>query len=183
MEFVNETFDLLHHSQRVSSLSYKLAKQLKLPENKCKEIAIAGYFHDIGKFLLQPHILNKKEKLAKEEFEYIKSHSKLGSKILKDFKISKYILLCVYQHHENFDGTGYPDNLKEDEILLGAKIIRICDTFDALTMDRPYRKGSTIKDALEIMKNDKSLYDIKIFNSFLTITGSKEFNYNKELVI
>lgn len=157
----------LEHSIRVANLSFKLALLLGMPSEEANSIYKSGLFHDLGKIKINPKILNKPARLTDEEFEYIKKHSLYSYKIALGFGFSDAEALNILFHHENFDGTGYPIGIKGEEIPLGARIIRICDMFDALTSDRPYKSKLDLSSAIEIMTNEEKNFDKKIFNVFL----------------
>lgn len=160
-----ENLEALHrHQMRVAGLSYKLALQLGLPIQVCEEILIAGQIHDNGKKYLNPAILNKPSKLTEEEMEHVKLHVFYGALDAFRRKYSSVVVKLVFHHHENYNGTGYPTSLEEDNIPIGARILRVCDCFDALRMSRPYKKELSIKQTLEIMEGEKAYYDPKIFH-------------------
>lgn len=128
------------HGIDVSNLAYCVADELNLPKEECYELAVAGMLHDIGKLEVAKYVYSQEDDtLTIEEMKYVRSHSQLGYEILKEQGYSPYILDCILHHHENYDGTGYPFNLEEDEIPLSARILRVCDVFAALTSERPYR--------------------------------------------
>ena len=128
---------------------------MKLSRTQCRNVFIAGLLHDIGKIELNQSILNKKGKLTTEEYEHIKLHVNLGVQILKKYNISENIYKIVEQHHESEDGTGYPNGLKGDDILIESKILRTTDIYDALTSNRSYRRKYTNKQAINIMIDEK----------------------------
>lgn len=146
---------LFKHSVKVAFLSCALAYKFKMSINQCKNLFIAGLFHDIGKIKLNQSILNKKEKLTSEEFEHIKQHVVLGVELLRKYKIPERIIVIIEQHHEREDGTGYPNGLEESAIYIEAKILRYADVFDALTSNRAYRRKYTKRQAKEIMRKEE----------------------------
>lgn len=150
MQIVNN-LRLIRHSFKAAIFSCYMANKSKLSIKQCKNIFIAGLLHDIGKVKLKKNILNKKGKLNKNEFEYVKQHVILGVKLLKKYKVPEEIYKIVEQHHERDDGTGYPKGLEADEICIEAKILRHADVYDALTSNRSYRKRYTRRQAIEIM--------------------------------
>ncbi len=158
----------ISHGIAVSNLAGKLAREAGLSEEKSHELAVAGMVHDIGKLKLHTYIENqKKDPLVIEELKYVRMHSMLGYEILKgQGDYSDFILESVLYHHENFDGSGYPFNLSGEKIPIGARILRICDVFCALTSDRPYRKAFDLKTALELMIEDNRHFDLRIFLAF-----------------
>ncbi len=127
------------HSFNVSLLCNMFSKWLNLSEDETEDLTVAGLLHDIGKLKINQDILNKKGKLTDEEFEEIKRHPSLGYEMIKDVDISDSIKDAVLMHHEKINGKGYPSGLKADEISKYAKIVSICDIYDAMTSDRIYR--------------------------------------------
>lgn len=150
------------HSVSVSALSVAFGRVLDLPLDEIRDIALGGLLHDIGKALVPKRILNKPEKLDGEEFHIMKSHVLHTSKLLRDVKgMSDITYNAAAQHHERFDGKGYPFGLSGNEISLGGQIISIADTYDAITSLRAYRKAMPPTEALKIVfdlsgKNFKS---------------------------
>ena len=140
------------HSMRVTMYSMILAKKLNLDDTMLEEIETAGLLHDIGKIGIPQRILCKPVKLTDEEFEVMKSHPEQGEKMLKDIKKLTLISNWLRTHHEKWDGTGYPNGLKGEEIPLSGRIIALADTYDAMTSDRPYRKALSHEIAIEEIK-------------------------------
>jgi len=135
MQIINN-LRLIKHSIKVAIFSYILAKKMEVLEEQCQNIFWAGLLHDIGKVRLDQNILNKKGKLTEDEFEHVKQHVMFGVELLKKYRIPKEIYMIVEQHHERDDGTGYPNGLKENEILIESKILRYADVYDALISNR-----------------------------------------------
>ena len=129
------------HSFRVAAYARGLAMHLGLSDDECEKIYFAGLIHDVGKIGISENILTKPGKLSDEEFEIIKSHSSLGSSILKGIKHYKVFQEVARSHHERYDGKGYPDKLEGEKIPYAARIVAVCDSFDAMTSDRSYRKA------------------------------------------
>ena len=166
----------LQHGICVSNIATLLAKELNLPDSDCYEIAIAGVLHDIGKLRVSQNIYGRGEDVLEiEEMKYVRMHTTLGYRILKDAGYSKEIMNMILYHHENFDGSGYPNNYAGDEIPFEARIIRVCDVFVALISDRPYRKAFPVEVAIEMMIDEVKNFDMRIFLAFQRLTGSKEF--------
>lgn len=159
----------LVHGMRVSNLACGLAKELGLPEDYCYDMAVAGMLHDIGKERVSNALDEDAERLIVEEIHYVRLHSQASYEILKQRGYSERILQTVLYHHENMDGSGYPENLSGEAIPLGARIIRVCDVYAALTSDRPYRKSFDRKTAVELMIEDIKDFDIKVFLAFQRI--------------
>ena len=144
-----------NHSLNVSMLTTMLGKWLGYSQKKIKQLTIAGLFHDIGKLKIDENIINKPGKLTDIEFEEIKKHTIYGYNILKEtVGISKNVSLAVLQHHEREDGSGYPLGLKKNEIHEYAKIIAICDTYDAMTSNRVYKPKKSPFFAAEILRDE-----------------------------
>lgn len=148
------------HSKRVSDMALAVCRQIGMKEEDAERIHIAAHLHDIGKIGIPDAVLNKKERLNREEWEMIKKHPVIGAEILsKSRRLSelKHIVLC---HHERFDGTGYPLGLKAEQIPVGARIIAICDSIDAMHSSRCYRIAHNLDYCYEeIEKNLGTMYD------------------------
>lgn len=166
--------DTLNHGICVSNLAFAVAEELNLPEEQCHNIAIAGLLHDIGKIKLNTYVYERKRTLAIDQMRYMRLHSTLGYAILKDRGYEDEILEAVLYHHENYDGSGYPKNLKGDEIPVGAKILRVCDAFGALISNRPYREAFDKETALEIMVEEVKYFDMKVYLAFQRVSHSEQ---------
>lgn len=140
------------HSDRVAYYSVQLGKELNLSQKDLEIIRISGLFHDIGKIGISDAVLTKPGKLTDEEYEEIKKHPVIGYNIISASFMLKDILPQVRHHHERIDGNGYPDKLKGDEIPFMARLIAVCDTYDALTSNRAYRPGMDIDKAISILE-------------------------------
>ena len=155
------------HGMLVSRLAGLLAKELSLDEKFCENMALAGMLHDVGKLRLTPYLYGRMDDSLKiEEIKYVRMHSTFSWEILKERNYSDTILDAVYYHHENFDGSGYPANLKGTDIPLGARILRTCDVFAALVSDRPYRSAFDVDTAIELMIDEVKNFDMEIFLAF-----------------
>lgn len=177
--------EAISHGILVSNLAYSLAKDLRLSPKTCIELAEAGIVHDIGKLKLGEYLFGREQETLKiEEMKYIRLHPRLGAQILKDHRChSMEVLTSIYHHHENFDGTGYPDNLSGNEIPYGARILRTCDVFAALVTERPYRSFFEIDAAIELMIDEVKNFDMEIFLAFLRLVHSKEFEPIRDYII
>ena len=160
-----------HHSLKVAEYSKQFNKLVNTGINP-DMIYYSGLFHDIGKIELDLALLNKKNSFNNDEFNMIKKHSILGYDIMKKFLMPIEMQHAALYHHERWDGKGYPMKLKEQEIPLVARIISICDVFDALTSDRPYRKAFTLDEALDMMYNSKDQFDQELLKLFFDNLGS-----------
>ncbi len=160
----------LSHGMSVSNLAYLVAKELGLSEEDCHDLAVAGFLHDVGKLELGRCFRNEEqETLTVEELKYVRLHPEFGSEILRREGYNERIVSYVLNHHENCDGTGYPQNLHKDEIPFGARILRVCDVFIALTSDRPYRKAFDIETAMELMIDEVKNYDMQVFLALMRV--------------
>lgn len=154
------------HSDRVAEYAVKIAKKLKLNTEQLENLSIASILHDIGKIHIPEEILNKPGKLTGEEFEMIKKHPGDGAEMIKETYYGE-IAPIIEQHHERLNGSGYPRGLKEEEILLEARIIAVSDTFDAMTEDRAYRKAFGAQVAMdELRRLTGSHYDKVVVDAF-----------------
>lgn len=170
------------HGMLVSRLAGLLAKEMGFDKEFCNEMAVAGMLHDIGKLKLTPYLYGRRDNtLHIEEMKYVRMHSTFGYEILKEKDYSDTILKAIYYHHENYDGSGYPKNLKGQDIPIGARIIRTCDVFAALVSDRPYRKAFDIDTAIELMIDEVKNFDMEIFLAFQRVVYYEQDSI-KELV-
>jgi PAS domain S-box-containing protein len=166
------------HQHRVCQLAIRIAQEMTLPEDKIEGIRIASLIHDIGKIGLPTEILSKPTKLSDIEFSLIKNHSQIGYDILKFIDFSYPVARIVLQHHERPNGSGYPNNLKGDKILLEALIIGVADVVEAMSSYRPYRPALGIDKALEeISKNKGILYEPKVVDVCLKLFKEKGFEF------
>lgn len=165
----------LGHQTKVAKIATKIAEKLNLSKEKIDTIRIASYLHDIGKIVLPSEILNKPGKLTKNEYLLVQEHSKAGYDILKSSDFLYPIAEIVYQHHERLDGSGYPRGLKDDQISLEARIIAVCDLFDAMTSHRPYRPKFSIEETFKELKEKSGiLYDKDVVNILADLVINNE---------
>ena len=164
------------HQLRSTDLARAIATEMGLPQEKIDGIRMAGSIHDIGKLSVPAEILSKPTKLTNIEFSLIKEHSQKGYEMLKDVESPWPLAEIVYQHHERMDGSGYPRNLKGDDILMEARIMAVADVVEAMASHRPYRAGLGIDVALaEIEKNKGILYDSTAADACLRLFREKGF--------
>ena len=136
------------HIRRVQSCAVKLASRLGLEdEQQLRALEAAALLHDIGKLAVPEHILNKPGRLTSAEFERMKTHANVGAEILSEVEFPYPVVPIVRHHHENWDGTGYPDGLQGESIPIGARILSVVDCYDALTSDWPYRRALSASQA------------------------------------
>lgn len=158
------------HSLRVCEIATKLAEYKYNVSTEIDKIKLAGKLHDIGKVGTQETILNKPSSLSDSEFNHIKQHPIMSEEILSPIKRFKPITKMVRHHHERYDGTGYPDGLKQEEIPLGSRIVSIADSYDAMTSNRPYRSPMNPKEAVrEIKENLGTQFDPELGRIFLDL--------------
>lgn len=156
------------HSDRVATYSRIIALKMGLSEKEAEQIFTAGLVHDIGKVGVPDHILKKPDRLTDEEFAEIKKHPEIGYNILKHIKAFSYVLPGVLHHHEALDGSGYPAQLKGDEIPLMARIMAVADAYDAMTSTRPYRDGMPIRKSVKILlEGSGTQWDPRCVDAFL----------------
>jgi PAS domain S-box-containing protein len=164
------------HQIRSADIARAIAIEMGLDQNKIDGIYIAGSIHDIGKLSIPSEILSKPTKLTNIEFSLIKEHPRSGYEMLKDVESSWPLAEIIYQHHELMNGTGYPRNLKGDEILVEARILAVADVVEAMTSHRPYRASLGIEAALEeIEKNKGILYDNTVADACLRLFREKGY--------
>ncbi|MGD0279115.1 MAG: HD domain-containing phosphohydrolase [Smithella sp.] len=163
------------HSERVAAYSEKIAIRLNMEEREIRTVTFSAILHDIGKIAVPEYILDKPGKLTNEEFAAIKEHPRAGARIISDLPSNNRILPGILYHHEHWDGSGYPEGLAGDAIPLSSRIITVADVWDAITADRPYRKGFPRMEAIEFMKkNCGVLFDSSIVEVFLEIISEEK---------
>lgn len=162
------------HTQRVTNYSVMTAEFLGLSQKEISDLRLSAILHDIGKIGVRDHILLKPAALEHGEFEQMMRHTEHGADILNHSRLLRSIVDGVRYHHERFDGTGYNHGLRGYDIPLHARIISVADAFDAMTTDRPYRRGMDLATAVgEIRKGAGSQFDPAIVDAFLTTLISR----------
>ncbi len=158
------------HSRRVAEYATKTAQAMKLDEGSIEVINYAGLLHDIGKIRISDKIIAKPGKLDAGEWAEMKMHPVVGSMIVSELKLFRAEEPLIRHHHERFDGAGYPDALKHNQIPLGARILALADTYDALTSARPYRGAMDSEHAKNIIKdNINQQFDPEVTGVFLEL--------------
>lgn len=161
------------HCQRVMEISCELARAIGLTEDQIEDLRYAAILHDIGKIGIGANILNKQGKLTDEEFDEIKKHPLIAYNILKDIEFLRNGINGILQHHERYDGRGYPHGLRGEEICIFARIMCVADAFDAMTSDRPYRKGMDMEVALnELQRCKGTQFDPEVVNLMVSMADS-----------
>lgn len=160
------------HSVAVCALMVALSRQLKLSESETKQAGLAGLMHDIGKAGIPNEVLNKPGALTNDEFALVKLHPQRGHEILLAAKVTDEVALDVcLHHHEKIDGSGYPHKLQDDQISLFAKMGAVCDVYDAITSNRPYKEGWDPGVSLQRMAQWKGHFDEVVFKAFVKSLG------------
>ena len=164
------------HIRRVQDQSIRLARALRVDDSaEIEAIEAASLLHDVGKLAVPEHILNKPGKLTPSEYDIMKRHAPIGADILSVIGFPYPVVPIVRHHHENWDGSGYPDGLSGERIPIGARILAVVDCFDALTSDRPYRPRMDDRDALQILIDRRgTMYDPAVVDMFIQLRASAE---------
>jgi len=158
------------HSERVTRYSLAVARHMNLSTHEIKRLERAAILHDIGKIGIDLGLLHKKGKLSNEDINILHQHPSIGVRILEPISFLRDVREIIEQHHERFDGTGYPRGLAGPELLLEAKILAVADTYDAMTSDRPYRNALSHEIAIkEIVENSGAQFDPEVTSAFLAI--------------
>ena len=169
------------HQCRVTTLACAIAEEMLLPENIIQGIRKAAMIHDIGKINVPSEILSKPGKLSTLEFDMVKSHCEGGYNILKNVQFTHPVAQIVYQHHERFDGSGYPRGISGSDILLESRIIAVADVVEAMSSHRPYRPSLGLEKALEEISKSRGLaYDPEVVDACLKLFREKSFNLDEE---
>lgn len=182
---INEIFEdqineAVEHGIYVSNMAVAIARKMGLSEDIVSDLAIAGMLHDIGKIKLDEYMqAADKGNFVVEQLRYVRMHSKLSYDILKEMDYNNFILDSILYHHENFDGSGYPENLEGEDIPLGARILRVCDVFIALTSDRSYRRALDVDTAVQLMIEEVKNFDMEVFLAFMKVVH--EVDVNKDI--
>lgn len=167
------------HSARVSALASTIAHEMGLPEEDINNIRIAGLFHDIGKIGVRDAVLLKNGPLTDSEYLEIKRHPLEGEKILSSYKEFNEMLPAIRSHHERFDGRGYPDGLKGEDICLYARIMAVADSFDAMISNRAYRQGLSFETTIaELKRNSGTQFDpviVQALTDMIETVGQDKF--------
>lgn len=162
------------HSKRVAELACEIARELKYNEGKIENLNIASLLHDVGKIGIDDNILNKPDKLTKEEYETIKEHPQIGFRILTDIKDIDYVRKIVKYHHERYDGKGYPEGKQPKDLELDVFIVQLADSIDAMSTDRPYRKAMSEGEIVQEIKNNVgSQFHPEVVDAYFKVLNKK----------
>jgi putative nucleotidyltransferase with HDIG domain len=164
------------HARRVRRYARALASRVGIvDEEELRTLETAALFHDVGKLAIPDHVLSKAGPLTPEEYEQVKRHAAIGADLLTGLAFPGPLALLVRHHHENWDGTGYPDRLRRESIPAGARALSIADCYDALTSDRPYRRALSHATAMAMMTDRcGSMFDPMMIEAFVSIAESLE---------
>lgn len=170
------------HSHRVTQFAVMIARAAGLSAWETERVEWAGLLHDIGKIGIRLEALNKPQKITRQEHEMFKDHTIMGKQILESIHFLRDIIPLVYYHHEWYNGSGYPEGIKGEEIPLGARILAVADAYDAMISDRPYRKAMSQKDAVaELLRFAGTQFDPKIVEIFVGLLAEQEKKRAEEI--
>lgn len=162
------------HSHRVADLAASIAEYLGLDEDLVEQVRLAGRLHDVGKIGIRESVLNKPGTLTDEEYDHVKSHVRIGMEILAPLRQLGAVLTFVGDHHEHWDGAGYPRGISGDEISIGGRILAAVDAFDALTTLRAYREPKSGEDALEVIgRVSGKLIDPQVYDALCAVVRGR----------
>jgi putative nucleotidyltransferase with HDIG domain len=160
------------HSERVTEMSVRIAKRMGRNESELEVLRKGALLHDIGKLGVSAKVLDKPGRLENDEFRQVMAHPAIGERILQPISAFSDILPIVEQHHEKYDGTGYPKKLAREEIDLNARILAVADTYDSMTSDRPYRKRFDHAKAVDlILEETGTQFDPEVLTAFMLVVG------------
>lgn len=183
-DILREDFrDAIKHGILVSRMVAKIGKGFQEPEDFLEELTLAAMLHDIGKLRLSKYLYGRvKGALDIEEMKYMRRHARYSYEVVKEEGFNENIQKIVYHHHENYDGSGYPDNMEGNAIPWGARILRVSDVFCALVSNRPYRAAFDVDTAMEMMIDEVKNFDMRVFLMFQRVVNSEEFDDIKEII-
>ncbi len=169
------------HQLRVAMLACAIAREMGLSEERLEVLRIAGVLHDIGKIQIPAEILSKPTRLSKTEFSLIQIHPQISYDIIKTVEFPGHVAEIVVQHHERMDGSGYPNGLQGDELLLESRILAVADVVEAMVSHRPYRPGLGLDKALEEINTNKGVrYDSEAVEACVNLFIMKDFRFEGE---
>jgi putative two-component system response regulator len=160
----------LEHAERVADSASELARRLKLAPEVVEQVRTGALIHDVGKLAVPDHILNKPGALTPDEFDVIKTHPVVGAEIVLPLASQRHLYAIVRNHHERYDGTGYPDRLAGEAIPLAARIVAVCDAYDAMVSLRSYRGAISHQEALATLARGRDeQWDRRVVDAFVAI--------------
>jgi len=162
------------HSAEVSRIAVAIAQEMQVPEPTIETLRVAAILHDVGKISVPGEILNKPGKLSWPEWQLVKTHVAQGLRILSEANFPAPVKATVAQHHERLDGSGYPQGLRKEQIMMEARILAVADVFEAMTSHRPYRPAASVAQAVEyIQGNVGTKFDPAVVEAFLKVLGEE----------
>ena len=171
------------HSERVAMLAERIARQLDLPSQRCEQLRLAGQLHDIGLLAVSDNVLRKKGGFSAGEYKSVQRHSVVSYDLLQPMESLAEVLFAIRHHHERLNGTGYPDGLSGEEILLEARILAVADSYEAMTHDRPHRPAMAPLSAMqELRRCAPSGYDVRCVEALAEIVHLGELQEIMSLV-
>jgi response regulator RpfG family c-di-GMP phosphodiesterase len=163
------------HSERVAARAVEVGRHLGLPDAELSQLELAGLLHDIGKIGAREEVLHKPGRLTPEEYEHVQAHCEIGERILRPVEEFSPLLDYVRHHHERVDGTGYPDGLPGHQLSVGAKALAVCDAYDAMTSERPYRAPYSHEHACEELRRcSGTQFDPEVTDAFLAVFATAQ---------
>ncbi|WP_435559919.1 HD-GYP domain-containing protein [Neobacillus sp. LXY-4] len=169
---------LFGHSSSVSKYAVEIGKRLGLPEESLYDLKRGALIHDIGKLAISESILQKPGALTEMEFNIIKTHTLIGERIIRQTKGMEKVATIIGQHHEHFNGQGYPRKLKEDQILIESRIVTLCDSVDTMLSTRSYKEGWALEDVInEVARCRGAHFDPRVADAFIQIAREKGANF------
>jgi HD-GYP domain-containing protein (c-di-GMP phosphodiesterase class II) len=166
------------HSERVTRYSLEIGRRLNLPADRMQILERAAILHDIGKIGIDQSLLHKEGKLTPHDIMDLQLHPSIGVHILEPIEFLHDVRVCIGQHHERYDGMGYPNRIKKDELSIEARILAIADAFDAMTSDRPYRRALSFEIAIaELRDNAGTQFDPELVKVFLQVIDEGDFSH------
>jgi putative nucleotidyltransferase with HDIG domain len=169
------------HQQRVAGLAVSIAQEMNLPWDKIEGLRFAGVIHDIGKITAPAEIMAKPGQLSKSEFHIIKDHPRIGYDMIKDIAFPWPVAHIILQHHERLDGSGYPEGLAGEAVLIEARILAVADVVEAICSLRPYRPALGTDKALEEIRKGRGFrYDARAVDACLRLFREGRFSFQKE---
>jgi HD-GYP domain-containing protein (c-di-GMP phosphodiesterase class II) len=168
------------HSERVTRYCMEMGRHMNLSADRMQILERAAILHDIGKIGIDLSLLHKEGKLTPKDISELQQHPSIGMHILEPIEFLHDVRICIGQHHERFDGMGYPNRIKKDELLIEARILAIADSFDAMTSDRPYRKALSLDVAIiELHENAGAQFDPAIIEVFSQLIEDGSFYHSR----
>jgi putative nucleotidyltransferase with HDIG domain len=168
------------HQKRVAELACAIAEEMHLSGEKIKEIELAALIHDIGKVSVSADLLTRPDRLGETEYNIIKNHPQTGYEILEKAEFPQFIARIILQHHERLNGSGYPQGLSGDDIILEARIMAVADVVEAIASQRSYRKALGLEGALkEVTRYKNLLYDIDVVDACVRLFTEKGFKWSE----